>query len=189
LIADWTVDAAPDSPTIDVPWEGWVDLREGQSEEQRTWAARNLDETGNYPELVTLLLSANQGNLFSSKVDIFPVTREEVDPEIAEAGENETQFGLGSYLDMVTARLTLFPGFAQFEEVARRTVANLGKMEWEAPCAVEIVVRPAHLFSQATFGWTLYAMGFGASHSAARNAWAATASMLIAQLHTSVAAL
>ena len=121
LIADWSVEAAHDSPIITLPWEGWVDLHWGatapngaktaggspaRAKAARTWSrerAATLREAGCYPELLALLKAANHGPIRTAKVDVFPVTRDEVDPEIAEIGLSETAYGLGSYLDVLTA--------------------------------------------------------------------------------------
>ncbi len=165
MIADWAVEVGPDCPVITAPWEDWVDLRAG---------AHGLDllpEVKEYPELQTPLLVTNRLGCLTVKVDVFPVTRDEVDPEIAEAGEAQTSCGLGSYLDVLTVRSEIFAGFAGFEKLAKILAAGLRRVE--APCAAcEIVVRPARLYDQDTFGWTVYAMGFGASGAEARERWA-----------------
>ena len=168
MIADWSVEATPESPRIVVPWEGWRDLRQG-------WQA--IAEAELYAELQPLLRLANQAPTFTSKVDVFPVTAEEADPEIAELGEMETLFGYGSYLDLLLQAPV--QEFAAAEHLARQIVAELRKMEQDRPQCAEIVVRPAVAWGCMSWGWTLYAMGFGPTSAAARKTWAEAAESVL----------
>ena len=183
MIAEWTVEIGPECPWIELPWEGWVDLR------GEIAAAHGLSEVRAYPELAPLLQAANGEHTRTAKVDVFPVSREEVDPEIAEAGEEQTAFGLGSYLDVVPARADALGGFKAFEGVAQAAAAGLretggppGYVEY-----VEIVLRQARLYDRETLGWTLYAVGFGADARAARTAWVAAAGAAVRSLTHAVA--
>ncbi len=184
MIADWTVEVGPDSAWIEVPWEGWVDLRPSVDEIQPArWdePARSLPETQAYPELAKLLRLANGVHTVSSKVDVFPVCAGEVDPEIVEMGERETRFGLGSYLDVVPFRSCNLGGFEDFEALARSSAVRLDKIEMPGCCA-EIVIRPARLDGEPTYGFTLYAMGFGPTGAEARERWGPTAISVAAAL-------
>jgi hypothetical protein len=185
MIADWTVDVGPESPMIVLPWEGWIDLR---SDADAAWPAERaarLTEAAQYPELLQLLEAGNRRHTATAKVDVFPVTREEVDPEIAEAGLEASAHGLCSYLDLVPTRADCFREFAAFEQVARNVAAALNDLPLSSPVAppllavAEVVVRPAHLYDRQTFGWTLYAAGFGADEVGARNAWFAAATLIL----------
>ena len=190
MIADWTAEAGAESPHIVVPWEHWTDLRDlvPGAANQEAWIAERIPEARDYPELVPLLLAANSGDLFTAKVDVFPVLREEADPEIGEAGVEATAFGLGSYLDVVTLRLDVFTGFADYEQAARNTVRLLRESRQEL-CAAEIVLRPARLYDNDTFGWTVYALGFGSDESEARRRWAQALHATLAALHDSIHAV
>ncbi len=162
MIADWTVDVGPGSPSIDVPWPGWVDLR------SRPELAAGLPEAALYPELLPML---HQAALLTSKVDVFVVTRDEVDPELAEGEPDEgTAHGLGSYLDCLCGLLP----FDAAERTARAAVQQLRTVPL-ARAVVEIVIRPARLYDGETFGWTLYAIGFGPSEYEARRRWSEAA--------------
>ena len=183
MIAEWTVEIGPECPWIELPWEGWVDLGDEIA------AARGLSEVRAYPELALLLQSANGEQTRTAKVDVFPVSREEVDPEIAEVGTAQTAFGLGSYLDVVLARADALSGFKAFEAVAQAAAAALrepglplGYVEY-----VEIVLRQARLYDRETLGWTLYAVGFGADALAARAAWVAAAAAVVQSFTRAVA--
>ncbi len=202
MIADWTVDADLESPRITVPWNGWVDLRPGvQTEAGDTAAtARGLAEVQAFPELEELLAAANTASMFTVKVDVFPVSREEVDPEILEGSRQingsddllePTLIGFGSYLDvMLVPELlpALLPSeaFPYFEGVARSAARILKAAEHRLACA-EIVVRPAQLYDRDTFGWTLYAIGFGMDEAVAKAAWAPAAASLVAALEQAIA--
>jgi len=204
MIADWTVDAGLESPRIVVPWDDWVDLRPGM----RTGTAdivarvRGLAEVQAFPELGKLLAAANTANMVTVKVDVFPVSREEVDPEIFEGSLpmdrdgallEHTLVGFGSYLDVVLAA-ELLPtlraplpseAFAYFEQVAQSAV-QIAKTAEHRLCCAEIVVRPAQLYDRDTFGWTLYAIGFGADEAAVRAIWAPAAASLVAALEQAI---
>ena len=173
MIADWTVEIGLGGPVIELPWPGWVDLRAGSDQA----GSLALAEVQAYPELAGLLRSANQGEFATAKVDVFPVDRSEADPEIAEHPPEQTACGIGSYLDLVWlgagSRAAFLPAF----EVVARAVSGCGPARdvSRVPLAtVEIVVRAAHLYHQEvsrdTFGWTLYAVGFGSDAAAARRA-------------------
>jgi hypothetical protein len=182
MIADWTVEVSSQSPSIDLPWSGFLDLHwDPSTPAPSAWnaaLAKQLSEVQAYPELLKPLELANRLNCSTSKLDVFPVTADEVDPEIAEIGEFATRFGLGSYLDVISVRRDIFDSFEQHAALAKRTAAALARIDLPGACA-EIVVRPANAFGEQTFGWTLYAMGFGADEQSARDKWANTLKLVI----------
>ena len=151
----------------------------------RAERAATLTEVAQYPELLRLLEAGNRRHTVTAKVDVFPMTREEVDPEIAEAGLELSACGLCSYLDLVPTRADCFREFAAFEQVARNVAAALNDLPLSSPAALpllavaEVVVRPAQLYDRQTFGWTLYAAGFGAGEVSARSAWSAAAALVL----------
>ncbi len=167
MITDWSVEAAADSPVIEVPWAGWVDLRSGP--------ITGLAELAAFPELGTALRIANGAHTFTSKVDMFSLALEEVDPEVSEmSAAEDAQFGLGSYLDCVLRRGQSAPaGFAFFERVAQTTAHTL-ICPMPVSGGLEIVVRPARVFGADTFGWTLYSYAFAESPEAVRTLWRQT---------------
>lgn len=177
MIADWTVEVSSQSPSIDLPWGGFLDLHwNPYAPAPSAWnaaLAKQLSEVQAYPELLKPLELANRLNCSTSKLDVFPVTADEVDPEIAELGELATRFGLGSYLDVVSIRRDIFNNFEQHTALAKRTAAALARIDL-AGASAEIVVRSANAFGEQTFGWTLYAMGFGPDEQSARATWAQT---------------
>ena len=173
MIADWSVEAGADDPSIDVPWEGWTNLFWDKSNAALPWQealALTLPEVQQYPELLSVLYLLNSMNHFTSKVDVFAVTPEEVNPEFAEACPPAAQVGLGSYVDVVNARPGSFLRFEEFEAIARGTTSRLAQVS-ETEGFAEIIIRPASLGGRAAFGWTLYAFGFGADAAEARSTW------------------
>jgi hypothetical protein len=185
MIADWTVEIGPGCPVIELPWPGWVDLCAGSPQA----SAAGLTEVQAYPELAGLLCSANQGKFATAKVDVFPVDRSEADPEIAEHPAERTACGIGSYLDLVWLGEGVEPPFSAFEVVARAVSGLLGDVSLPLGTA-EIVVRAAHLYHQEvsrdTFGWTLYAVGFGPDVAAARLHWGRAADAVVAAFRATV---
>lgn len=175
MIADWTVDISAESPRIETPWSDWCDLFWDPSTggEWNAGRAAALPEAQAYPELLRVLRDANCRYARTSKVDVFPVSRDEVDPEIADAGHEATACGLGSYLDVLPPDVEHFAEFPVFEQTTRAAVARLKLAGGETGC-VEIVLRAARLFDTETFGWTVYAMGFGPDASQSRKVWAET---------------
>ncbi len=187
MIADWTVEIGSGSPEIVVPWDGWVDLtRPGWKDLSSAEAAR-IPEFAEYPELEPLLAIANNPYTLSSKVDVFSVTRQEVDPEIAEAGLLPTAFGLGSYLDLLLRPPAPQHSFGDFEQLARHLTRLLGAVDLPLTCT-EVVLRRAHLYDRDTFGLTLYSMGFGPDAGAARATWQRAAVSGVACLHKALGA-
>lgn len=186
MIADWSVEATAESPEIAVPWEGWVDLRPGASTPEKTPEKHTsgITEAQSFPELLELLRRANTATVLTSKVDVFPVTLDDADPELAEnLPANST--GLCSYLDLLPARPESFATFTDFEQVARATARRLQAMPDQPACA-EIVIRPARLYDIHTFGWTLYALGFGQRPDTARQAWEIAARITLDAMQQSI---
>jgi hypothetical protein len=185
MIADWTVEIGPGCPALELPWPGWVDLRAGALQASATV----LSEVQAYPELARMLRSANQGEFATAKVDVFPVDRSEADPEIAEHPLEQTACGIGSYLDVVWLGDGAEELFPAFEAVARAVSAALGDVSLPLGTA-EIVVRAAHLYhrevSRDTFGWTLYAVGFGPDDATARQHWGRAADAVVAAFRAAV---
>ena len=184
MIADWTVEVSPESPIIVLPWEGWADLRPAphsasQSTPDVARVAASLSEVAQYPELLPILLSANGEFTLTSKVDVFAVSRDDVDPEIAEAGLEATAFGLCSYTDLLTPHTDVFGSFGDYEALARSAAAELAQFD-EPGVAIEIVIRPAQLYDSQTFGWTLYVSGFGPDPAAATARWAGASTLAMA---------
>lgn len=185
MIADWTVEVGHGCPVIELPWNslqsGWIDLR--------PWAhsavpgAQAIPELQAYPELAPLLKTANRGCFATAKLDVFCVDRSEADPEIMEEPLEQTMCGLGSYLDVLRlcdsqlGDSQLAP-FAFFERVARVAAEALARTP-QPLCTAEIVVRRARLYDQDTFGWTLYAVGFGPNQAHARQSWSAAAGAVV----------
>ena len=179
MTADWAAEAGAESPSIDVPWDGWTNLSWGKAGPASPWQearALALPEVQRYPELLSSLQELNSGLFLTSKVDVFPVALEDVDPEIAD-GCPAGALGLGSYIDVLQARPAGVVPFELCEATARATARALAAAP-DLAGGAEIVIRPASLGGLPAFGWPLYAFGFGAGPPAARAAWAQACGLL-----------
>ena len=181
--ADWSVEIGEDLPWIEVPWQGWADLRDPSPARQ---VLRTLAEVLAYPELGGLLLDINTGysaTVLTSKCDVFPVdgdtlaygltNPDDQDPDDgANGSEREPLTGLGSYIDLCVTADPAFSDFAWHEALARCVAAELLAPMRLPRTSVELVIRRASLFTQIGFGLTLYATGYGRGLAEAREAWA-----------------
>jgi hypothetical protein len=207
MLAEWSVDIGADSPWLVIPWEGWVDLRNpgvdslSRSAENSKVPApiAQLTEVVDYPEVASLLQLGNQPGTLTSKIDVFPIAADEVDPEIAEYGPAATAFGLASYLDVLSMIPEWPRTFEQFEQICRTVCSTVSATIRSAvakpglgpssdmPVYVEIVLRRARLYDRDTYGWTLYAAGFGPHPEAARSIWSHAATALTSSLLATLA--
>ncbi len=173
--ADWSVEIGEGLSWIDVPWEGWVDLREQATTNEKV---RTLTEVAAYPELADVLLEINSKHTsaLTSKCDVFPIDidnelpamldREELDQE------EDVRCGLGSYIDMAFTIEEGVSNFAWCESLVRRIATELLAPIPMPRASVEIVIRRASFYTAPGYGLTIYAMGFGADLASARITWA-----------------
>ncbi len=170
--ADWSVEIGAGLPSVEVPWAGWIDLRD-----PATAAARlaELPEVGAYPELGQVLhrIHTDHPAVLTSKCDVFPIDIGSNPPAMLdrEDGEHAVLCGLGSYIDLLFPGNDLFASFAAVEPLVRRVATELLAPIPMPRTSVEIVIRPGRFFAASGYGLTLYAMGFGRDPAAARAAW------------------
>jgi len=164
--ADWAAEIGPDLPSIDVPWEGFVDLRQASS------VVQAVEEAIDHPALREALLTLNSkaSPVFTAKCDVWILGSSEIDPdEFASYAENAHD-GVASYTDL----LQLDPGqFASFQ-FHERWAHDLTRYLQDLTLfngRVEFVIRTASIDSRSGYGLTLYAAGCGADASSAYAAW------------------
>ena len=169
--ADWSVEIGADLPTIDVPWEAWVDLR---TIPDTAAAIADIDEGQLYPELAAALLDLGSGTAaVTSKCDVFSLDVEDADPSIAELGADLVRYGLGSYIDFAFVNSDLLHDLASCETLVRKiTRLRLASVDDLPFTSVEIVIREGSFFGAPGFGLTVYALGYGPDPEAARSTWA-----------------
>ena len=95
--ADWAAEVGPDLPCIDVPWEGFVDLRQDPS------ALMALAEAAAHPALRESLLALNteHSHMFTAKCDAWTLARYDIDPDEFAAQVEQACEGFASYIDML----------------------------------------------------------------------------------------
>ena len=167
--ADWAVEVGPEMPTIVVPWEGFVDLR------QNTWtASEDIPESAGHSSLRQALIVLNSGEspVFTSKCDVWPLDGNELDPDEFGARSEHAQSGFASYIDVVACDSALLSSFEYHEFLVRRIteeLRSLGILNGR----VDLVIRPAMIDPLQGFGVTIYAAGCGTEKATAYRAWEA----------------
>ena len=166
--ADWAAEIGPDLPSIDIPWEGFVDLRHAPS------AIWTVKEAINHPTLRDALLTLNSkaSPVFTAKCDVWTLSRSEIDrDEFASHAEN-AQDGFASYIDILQLSPAKFASFELQERWAHDLARHLQSLTLFKG-RVEFVIRTASIDSRSGYGLTLYAAGCGADASSAYAAWQA----------------
>jgi hypothetical protein len=167
--ADWAVEIGPDLPSIDVPWEGFVDLRQNAAAQS---AVQSIDEAAAYPALREVLsrLNSNASRVFTTKCDLWTLTRPEIDPDEFGARTADALHGFASYIDLLRRDTEAFRSFEFHEHWVRNLAFHLRTVDI-SNCRVDLVIRPASIDLCSGCGITLYAAGCGANTAAARASW------------------
>ena len=165
---DWAAEVGPDLPSIVVPWEGFLDLR------SNSFAVEFLEEASAHPALREALLALNFKNslVFTSKCDLWKLTRPEIDPYEFGAHDEEARDGFASYIDILQRGHAKFSSFDFHERWARALTTQLRS----ANCPngrVDLVIRPARVDASSGYGLTLYAAGCGPDNPTAYASWEA----------------
>ena len=172
--ADWAAEVGPDLPSIDVPWEGFVDLR------LVPFAPPTLAEAAAHRAIAEALatLNALQSSVFTVKCDVWKLTRCEIDPDEFAADAEDAREGFASYLDILRLDHAAFASFELHERWARRLTERLRNIAL-ANGRVDLVIRPASVNSSSGYGLTLYAAGCGTDETAACASWEAVLSAAV----------
>src|SRR5580658_9171216 len=150
--ADWAAEIGADLPSIDVPWECFVDLRDAPS------AAAAVEEAIDHPALREALLTLNSkaSPVFTTKCDVWTLSSSEIDhDEFASHFEN-AQEGFASYIDILQRDPDQFASFDFHERWSRSLTHHLQDLTLSNGRA-EIVIRPANVDASPGYGLTLYA--------------------------------
>jgi hypothetical protein len=167
--ADWDIEIGPELPSIDVPWEGFVDLRN-----HANLAAKEIPEVAAHPALFNALISLNsrESPVLTSKCDIWWIKQEEIDAWEFSARPENARRGFASYVDVLLLKPEQFRSFQFHELWVRRTTEDL-QTRVLAHCRVDLVVRPATFHATSGCGLTVYASGCGKEEHTAYAAWEA----------------
>jgi hypothetical protein len=164
--ADWGAEVGPDLPSIDVPWEGFVDLRLDRL------SVQTIEEAALHPALSEALTTLNSPapGLFTSKCDTWTLDSSEIDPDEFSALAEDAGEGFASYIDILQVDPVNFSSF-EFHERWVRNLTQMLKVIAIFNGRVELIVRAAIVNQDSGYGLTVYALGCGADLSAAYNAW------------------
>jgi hypothetical protein len=162
--ADWSVEVGADLPTIDVPWEGFIDLRREPA------LLSNLDEAASCATLAQVLVMLNHGDspVFTSKCDHWRLAENEIDPLEFDAAEEEAMVGVACYVDIIARRESLFISFAAHETWVRRATQEMREIKVRGS-HVDLVVRPATVDEKGGYALTLYVASCGSSENDAHS--------------------
>jgi hypothetical protein len=166
--ADWAAEVGQDLPSIDIPWEGFLDLRRNRS------AVHALEEAITHPAVGEALVTLNAPHslVFTAKCDAWKLTRSEIDPVEFGARDEQAGDGHASYIDILQLDSARFGSFEFHESWARTLSGRLRNISLPNG-RVDLVIRTASVNSSSGYGLTLYAAGCGAGASAAYASWEA----------------
>ena len=166
--ADWAAEIGPGLPSIDVPWEGFVDLRENLS------VVDAIPEAALCPALSSVLcvLNSRDSPVFTSKCDRWVLEDEAIDPDEFAAPASEVQIAVACYIDILQRDPVRLVSFEFHESWVRQLTASLRNIP-VTHGRVDLVLRQATVDQYTGFGVTLYIAGCGADASAAETAWQA----------------
>jgi hypothetical protein len=166
--ADWAAEIGSDFPSIDVPWEGFIDLR------KNSVVIETISEAVSHPALSTALrmLNAKDSPVFTSKCDRWTIADEALDPDEFAAPAEEAQIAVASYIDISQRDPIRLASFDFHESWAKRLTAALRTIP-VIKGRVDLILRPATVDQSSGFGITLYAAGCGADAETAETAWQA----------------
>lgn len=156
--ADWSVEVGADLPTIDVPWEGFIDLRHDPS------LVSNLDEAASSATLAQVLVMLNERGspVFTSKCDLWLLAEDEIDPLEFDAAGEGAMVGVACYVDIVARRESLIMSFPAHETWVRRATEEMRRIKMRRS-RVDLVVRPATVDESDGYALTLYVASCGAT--------------------------
>jgi hypothetical protein len=166
--ADWVAEIGADLPSIDVPWEGFVDLRDAPS------AIEAVHEAIDHPALREALVTLNSevSPVFTSKCDVWTLDSSTIDHDEFGSFAEDALEGFSSYIDILQIDPEKFTSFEFHEFWVRGLTRHLQGLALSNG-RIEFVIRRANIDSHSGHGLTLYAAGCGADASSGYAAWRA----------------
>jgi hypothetical protein len=195
MLAEWSVECAPEDPVLVVPWSSdsadstaprFIDLRENP------YDLDHLPEAEQYPPLMHALraLNAARSPVFTAKCDAWVLEAEELeqlrinlDLDLHLAPD-DTPSGFASYIDILLRDRPLFLSFHQNEQLLHRLVRRSAPLD-HPHAMLDCVIRPALLDltgPQEGFAVTLYIKALGPDPHTATEHWAAALDAVVALL-------
>jgi hypothetical protein len=164
--ADWAAEVGPDLPRIDIPWEGFVDLREVSSVVQVVKEAADHHAL----ERALIMMNSEVSPVFTAKCDVWSFSGFEIDHDEFGSLAEDAHCGLASYIDVLQIDPDTLASFEFHERWVRGLTRHLRTLTLPNG-RVEFIIRPASVDSYSGYGITLYAAGCGADAPAAYTAW------------------
>ena len=165
--ADWSVEIGPDLPSVVVPWEGFVDLRNKSRD-----TLQIINEAASHPSLREALFTLNSKDspVFTSKCDAWSLDGGEIDKDEFGATDERANCGFAAYIDVLIRDRDRFRAF-EFHELWVRDLTRELRTRELPDGRIEFVVRSATVQSNSGFAVTIYAAGCGADPPAAYSSW------------------
>ena len=204
MLAEWSVECAPDDPVLVVPWfsdaaapdpaathasvSNFIDLRENP------YDLDHIPEAEQFPPLLHALRALNAGRspVFTAKCDAWTLSPDEIadlrhnldlDLHIA---PDETPSGFASYIDLLLRERSLFASFHQNEQFMHRLARRVASLD-HPHAMLECIIRPAFLDltgPQEGFSITLYVKALGSNPGTASEHWADALESIVSLLRS-----
>jgi hypothetical protein len=177
--ADWSLALGSDDPVIVVPWAApadgfysprFVDLRSG------VHPIDNIEEARARPALrfALLRLNSDASRFWTAKCDAWTSSVEAgdapLDPYEMEALPGQTEFGAGSYIDLLPREEDWLASFDRQERWMRAVTLELREAPTRA-ARVELVLRRAQVDAVTGFAISWFVEGCGATAEEAAARW------------------
>ncbi|CAN5553455.1 hypothetical protein BH10ACI4_BH10ACI4_33700 [soil metagenome] len=200
MLAEWSVECAPDDPVLVVPWSAdaavspaaprFIDLRENP------YDLDHLPEAEQFPPLMHALraLNAARSPVFTAKCDAWTLSEDELDDlrqnldldlEFAPADTpTDALAGFASYIDLLLRERSLFASFHQNEQFLHRLSRRAAPLD-HPHAMLDCVIRPALIDltgPQEGFSITLYIKAVGPDANAAAEHWDGALQAVVALL-------
>ncbi|MGC2402560.1 MAG: hypothetical protein WA510_22395 [Acidobacteriaceae bacterium] len=179
--ADWSVALLTDDPVIAVPWSaeaGATDLSERRFVDLRLDkdAIDEIEEARARPGLrsALLLLNCAGSPFWTAKCDVWSSGPDQgdlpLDPYEMDAQPGQTDFGAGSYVDLLRRDPAWLSSFERQEQWMRQVTERLRATPATA-ARIELVLRRAEVQRIPGFGVTWFVEGCGATAEDAAKKW------------------
>lgn len=200
MLAEWSVECAPEDPVLVVPWSEdvyliphapnarsplrFVDLRENP------YDLDHLPEAEQFPPLMHALraLNATRSPVFTAKCDAWPLDSDELEHLRLnlDVCPDDTPAGFTSYIDILLRERSLFTSFHQNEQFLHRLARRAEPLD-HPYAQLDCIVRPALVDltgPQEGFAISLYIKALGPDSLSASENWAAALESVIALIRS-----
>ncbi len=206
MLAEWSVECAPEDPVLVVPWSEdnseipssglhnhssgsastlrFIDLRENP------YDLDHLPEAEQFPPLMHALraLNAARSPVFTAKCDAWTLDSEELEHLRLNLNfpPEDTPNGFASYIDILLRERSLFASFHQNEQYLHRLTRRAESLD-HPYAQLDCIIRPALVDltgPQEGFAITLYIKALGPDAPTAYQNWAAGLESVVALIRS-----